>query len=69
MPVQIAAETHAAAVARARAELGGTDFAAEWAAGEALSPEAAIDLGLAVAAELAGKHNPPTEARTDSRPA
>src|SRR5579859_454455 len=66
--IHLHAEQAAAAV-RVRAMLSEEAFAAEWAAGEALSPEAAIDLGLAVAAELAGKHDPPTEARTDSRTA
>ncbi|HLZ71093.1 MAG TPA: adenylate/guanylate cyclase domain-containing protein [Dehalococcoidia bacterium] len=41
-----------AAVTRVRSALGEEAFAAEWAAGEALSVEQAIDLGLAVAAEL-----------------
>ncbi len=41
-----------AAVVRVRAALGEEAFAVEWAAGEALSVEQAIDLGLAAAAEL-----------------
>jgi hypothetical protein len=42
-----------AAVERVRAALGEAPFAEAWAEGEALSADAAIELGLAVAAELA----------------
>ena len=61
-------EQHPAAVAQVCAALSETAFAAEWAKGEALSPEAAIEFGLAVAAELSGKPGSPPEPRTASQP-
>ncbi len=46
-------EAQQAAVARVRVALGEAAFAEAWAVGEALAPEEAIELGLAVAGELA----------------
>ena len=46
------AAEHQAAVVRVRAALSEEAFAQAWAAGEVLSADGAIDLGLAVVAEL-----------------
>ncbi|HLZ72204.1 MAG TPA: hypothetical protein VKV26_20050, partial [Dehalococcoidia bacterium] len=59
MPVPVVVETRAAIVARVRAELGEAAFAEQWAAGAALSPEEAIELGAAVAAEIARPQSSP----------